>query len=211
MGKLALVLIPLAALSAAIAACGEEEQVPSPSSVPKGSQSPSASSTVAASSTPQSTSAPLPTCGMADVSRTYQYETIPTGEKKEHTDTEAGYSVAYPTEWTICQVAFNAQIPDFLSAVELYDAGGLLRASIYVRSNPAGLTLEEWIKAHDAFFYENPTEEQVIGGARSLVAPLNFDKQPSPLAYLQHGQAVISIKGLATEDFEAVASGFNLR
>jgi len=183
---------------------------PTPSDGASVTPSPAASATPAPSLTPSPAPGALPICPTSDA-RTFTYQPVPGGETKEHTDDARGYSVRYPAEWTICQVAFSPQIPDFFAAVEIYDSGLLLRASVYIRGNPKNLTLEEWIRARDAFFYENPPEERLISGTRALVAPLNFEGRPSPLAYLRHGEFVISIKGLKTEDFELIAAGFGLR
>ena len=170
MGKLALVLVSLAALAAAIAACGEEEETtPGASNTPAASQTPPLSATPGESATAVSTYGTLPVCPTQDA-RTYRYEPITGSDTKQHTDEAADYTVTYPAEWLICQVAQDPQIPDLVSTTQLYDSGGLLRASVTIRGNPMALTLEEWIRAYNPFFYEKPTEERLVSGQRMLVA-----------------------------------------
>jgi hypothetical protein len=204
-------LASLAALAAGLSACSEEgEGTTAPSETPAASETHLAFSTQTSSPTPPAISSTLPACPTPGPGRTFQYQSVPSGETAAHTDDAAGYIVTYPAEWTICQVANDSGIPDFASAIELYDDGGLLRVSVYVYQNPMNLTLEEWIRDHNSIFFERTTETRTIAGVSALVAPLNFEGRPAPGAYLQHREFMVGIKGLTTEDFEVIASRFSL-
>ena len=210
-GKLALVLVSLAAFAAAIVACGEEEEAtPGASNTAGTSETPAPSATPGESPTRGSTSGALPVCPTQDA-RTYTYEPATSSETKEYRDDAVGYTAIYPAQWTICRAAFDDQIRDFSSGTELFDSGGLLRVSIHIYENPLNLTLEEWIKNHNSVFFDRPPETRTIAGVSALVAPLNFEGRPAPHAYLQHKAFVLSIKGLTTEDFDTVASRFSIR
>src|SRR5439155_10351378 len=210
-GKLALVLVSLAALGAAIAACGEEEEAtPGASNTAGTSETPARSATPGESPTLFSSPGTLAVCPTPDA-RTYTYEPATSSETKEYRDDAVGYTAIYPAQWTICQAAFDDQIRDFSSGTELFDSGGLLRVSIHIYENPLNLTLEEWIKNHNSVFFDRPPETRTIAGVSALVAPLNFEGRPAPHTYLQHKAFVLSIKGLTTEDFDTVASRFSIR
>jgi hypothetical protein len=166
-----------------------------------------ATGTPTASPTPTSANKPSPAPSVGSGSATQ----TPPPNTSSLDDPDFGYSVHYPDVWQTRQVTGTKDIPDFESAVEFMDKQGTVRASVYVFANPDHQTLREWIAAHDSITAEATLEDEIIGGNPALVARVNFEGRPSPLAYFELGAHVIGLKGLGNDDFNAVASGFRTR
>lgn len=187
----------------AIAGCGGAEDVTqseSPAATTPVS-SPAPTPTVATSATPTANPAPA----------TETPNPAPAGTQT-YTDVEHGFSVQYPTGWTFQQIDVDATLAshDVSGAVEFSPKGGLARASVYTYGNSSDLPLEGWILDHDALFFEDPPVDVTIAGLRGLLAPLNFDRRASPLAYLKSGLLVYGIRGATDEDFQVIVQEFEL-
>jgi hypothetical protein len=199
-GKLALVLAFLAALGAAIDACGEEEQVPA---VP--SQTAGSSPTLGASSpSPLTTGEALSVCpSLAATSWTWL---PPSSNTRAYRSAQFGFSLSYPDDWTICQLPTDAATRDFLGGIQFMDRSGLPHASLYVYANPNQSDLEAWVTDHAG---EAPKEERTVGGQRALFTSSSADGSPTAGAYFAKGKFVFSISALKIEDFNAVTSLFD--
>jgi hypothetical protein len=136
-GKLALVLIPLAALSAAIAACGEEEQVPSPSNTLGGSETPAAMGTTAPGSP-----SPSPEASPDAVPPDWQ----------TYNDPVLGFSLRYPPDLVFKDVRGPSPAGGVNErAYQFRSPNNASRSfTISMSSNSEGRTSEEWLLDHAA-------------------------------------------------------------
>ncbi len=124
-----------------------------------------------------------------------------------YTDTEYGFSLQYPTFWTVSEqpVAPDQAALDVLKITEFFAKDSLPRLRLMVGDNPNALPLAEWIEDHDPIFFDTPPEDILIDGLPSLFQPLALG-QPRPHAYVGVGAIVLFIDVLAGADFDAVAS-----
>jgi len=108
---------------------GEEEvaQQQATASAPFATSSPTPGVSSTPGATPAATFSTLPACPTPGPGRTFQYQPITSGETKEYTDKDAGYSLAYPADWTICKDDQDPQTPDLVGTISLYDVGGAHR------------------------------------------------------------------------------------
>jgi hypothetical protein len=135
---------------------------------------------------------------------------LASGRPLRYADREAGYSIAYPSDWSPAEVAIDPEMEDLIRGVEFKDEAGLTRVWVYLFANPANEPLGRWIVEHAEITPGEaiPFSRATIADVGALVSNVHKSRFPTDATYVEKGQYVFAIAGLTASDYERAVAGF---
>lgn len=198
-----LIVAAILGLSAALTACGSEEEVApqtTASSTPTATPGPTAQPT-----TPSPTPAPVPSGW------------------EEYVDAELGFSFPHPPDLSMTTEYFDVTGKDGADAIQrrtisFTRSDGVTAFGVGVEPNPGNLSVEEWARKDG---WPSEPEQVTVGGEKGLLFPVNEMGDKYPVATVKHGGMIFIIggnvfgvpgagypAGISEADFQRVLAGF---
>jgi len=188
---------------------GEDEVVQQASASPTASATsrtptptPGGSATDAPSPTPAATTGTLPVC--PPLPATSWVWTPPSPATQFYEDATLGFSLLYPSDWTLCAVGDPPQFHNPVAALNFMDRAGLLHASLWVYPNSIGLGLDDWFKARHG---DISREEATVAGQRALFTTVGVDGTVADATFANQN-LFFELRAAAQEDYDALTGEF---
>jgi hypothetical protein len=205
-----LALVSTAGAVALLAASsgGEDEVVQQPASAsptaPATSRAPTPTPGASAMATPipADTTGTLPVC--PPLPATSWVWTPPSPATQFYKDATLGFSLLYPSDWTLCAVGDPPQFHNPVAALNFMDRAGLLHASLWVYPNSIGLGLDDWFKARHG---DISREEATVAGQRALFTTVGVDGTVAAATFAKQN-LFFELRAAAQEDYDALAGEF---